>query len=94
VFSTRTIISTPLVARAVMAWLWRRMRPGRVPWYDDPLPEDLPSSVSTAALFENDCLVTQLVCGDITGAQYRSAIANLAAYEDERHPFVMPAEPR
>ena len=77
-----------------MALLWRRMRPGRVPWYDDPLPEDLPSSVSTAALFDNDCLVTQLVCGDITGAQYRSAIANLAAYEDERHPFVLPAEPR
>lgn len=86
----RTMIGTPLVAGAAVIWLWRRIRPGRAPWWDEPLPENLPSEVSTAALFENDCLVTQLVCGDITGEQYRAAIADLAAYEDERHPFVMP----
>jgi hypothetical protein len=90
VFTKRTIIGTPLMAATTMVWLWRRVRPGRTPWWDEPLPEDLPSSVSAAALFENDCLVTQLVCGDITGAQYRAAIASLAADDDERHPVVLP----
>lgn len=70
--------------------MWWRIRPVRKPCHDEPSPADLPSSVSTAALFANDCLVTQLICGDITGAQYRAAIAKLAADEDGQHPLVVP----
>jgi hypothetical protein len=41
------IIGTPLLAGAAMVWLWRRIRPAPAPWWDEPLPEDLPADGGT-----------------------------------------------
>jgi hypothetical protein len=86
VLRIRTILGAPLLTGAAAVWLWRRLRPEPLPWYDEPLPQE----AATAALVDNDCLVTQLVCGDITGAQFRNAMERLAAADDERDPWSVP----
>jgi hypothetical protein len=88
----RTLLGAPLMAGALTALLWRRVRPARSAgdWYDEPLADDVPPSPLTAALFTDDALVTQLICGDISGAEYRRAIEQLAASDAARFPFGLP----
>jgi hypothetical protein len=85
----RVIAGGPMAMAAAV--LWRRARSAyrRGDWYE-PFPADARPPLDTAALFRDDALVTQLVCGDITGTEFRRSMEDLAALDAWRQPLVVP----
>jgi hypothetical protein len=83
----RVIAGAPTAA----AVLWRRVRSAhqRGAWYE-PFPADARPRLDTAAVFQDDALVTRLVCGDITGTEFRRSMEDLAARDARRQPLVVP----
>ncbi|GIM95401.1 hypothetical protein [Paractinoplanes toevensis] len=70
---------------AVSAWTW----PGLAQEASEGQPAPEPS---TAVESLEGVLVTQLMAGEITTAQYRRAVEGLAARDDDRHPMAVPPE--
>jgi hypothetical protein len=85
----RVIAGAPMAMAAAL--LWRRVLSAhqRSDWYE-PFPADARPPLDTAALFQDDALVTQLVCGDITGTEFRRSMEDLAALHAWRQPLVVP----
>jgi hypothetical protein len=79
----RVIAGAPM-ARAALFWIRGRSAHQRGDWYE-PFPADARPPLETAALFQDDALVTQLICGDITGTEFRRSMEELPAPPRDPH---------
>ncbi|GIF22559.1 hypothetical protein BJ973_002882 [Actinoplanes tereljensis] len=73
---------------AVSAWTWPALAQEAEP-SADPKPE--PEASAPRQSLEG-VLVTQLMAGEISTAQYRRAVEGLAARDEDRHPMAVPPE--
>jgi len=77
------VVARPKLRRAVLGVAGKPTGPG-APHAAGP-PDRDPQTLEGV-------LTRQLVTGEITGPQYRSAMASIAIRDAERHPFVVPPD--